>query len=110
MQHDDKKLRVTIGLPVYNGETYLEETLDSILNQTYTEFELIISDNGSSDGTRLICEEYAAKDDRIKYYRSVKNLGAAPNYNRAFELSSGEYFKWADYDDPLAPEFLSKCV
>ncbi|GIK40320.1 MAG: glycosyl transferase [Chloroflexota bacterium] len=104
------KPRVSIGLPVYNGEFHLKETLDSILCQTFSDFELIISDNGSTDRTQQICEDYMAKDTRIKYYRSVKNLGIAPNYNRVFELSSGEYFKWADYDDLLAPDFLAKCV
>ncbi|HRQ40414.1 MAG TPA: glycosyltransferase family A protein [Chloroflexota bacterium] len=104
------KPRVSIGLPVFNGERYLSDTLDSILNQTFTDFELVIADNGSTDGTRQICEAYAAKDKRIKYHRSSTNLGIAPNYNRAFELSSGEYFKWADYDDLIAPDFISKCL
>jgi glycosyltransferase involved in cell wall biosynthesis len=104
------KPRVSIGLPVFNGELYLEETLDSILNQTFSDFELIISDNASTDSTQQICERYAVKDGRIKYYRNIRNLGVAPNYNRVFELSSGEYFKWADHDDPLAPDFISKCV
>lgn len=106
----DKPRRVSIGLPVYNGEKYLQETLGSILCQTFSDFELIISDNGSTDQTQQICEECAARDARIKYYRHPRNLGIAPNYNRVFELSSGEYFKWADYDDLLAPDFISKCV
>lgn len=101
---------VSIGIPVYNGERYLEQTIDSILAQTYSNFELIISDNGSIDRTQEICEKYVSKDKRIKYHRNEKNLGAAPNYNLVFELSSGKYFKWADYDDLLAPEFISKCV
>jgi len=101
---------VSIGIPVYNGERYLEQTIDSILSQTYSNFELIISDNGSTDRTQVICEKYGSQDGRIKYHRNEKNLGAAPNYNIVFELSSGEYFKWADYDDLLAPDFISKCV
>jgi glycosyltransferase involved in cell wall biosynthesis len=104
------KPRVSLGLPVYNGEKYLEKTLDSILAQTYQDFELVISDNGSTDRTQAICERYAAMDPRVKYHRNPKNIGIAPNFNRAFELSSGEYFKWADYDDILAPEFVEKCV
>ena len=101
---------VSIGIPVYNGERYLEQTIDLILSQTYSNFELIISDNGSVDRTQAICEKYGSKDKRIKYHRNEKNLGAAPNYNLVFELSSGEYFKWADYDDPLAPDFILRCV
>jgi glycosyltransferase involved in cell wall biosynthesis len=104
------KPRVSLGLPVYNGEKYLEKTMDSILAQTYQDFELVISDNGSNDRTQQICENYARKDKRVKYHRNAKNIGIAPNFNKAFELASGEYFKWADYDDILAPEFVAKCV
>lgn len=102
--------RVSIGLPVYNGGPYLRETLESILAQTFTDFELIISDNASTDQTEKICREYATKDKRIRYFRNQTNLGAAANYNRAFELSRGEYFKWAAADDVCAPEFLARCV
>ena len=102
--------RVSVGIPVYNGERYLEVAIVSVLNQTYQDFELIISDNASSDHTREICMEYAKQDPRIRYYRNDKNLGAAPNYNRVFQLSDAEYFKWADYDDLIAPDFLSKCI
>lgn len=101
---------VTIGLPVYNGQRYLEQAIDSILNQTYDNFELIISDNASVDGTFEICETLARKDERIRLFRNDRNLGAAPNYNRVYHLASGKYFKWACYDDLLAPEFLAKCV
>ncbi len=104
------KPRVSIGLPVYNGEKYLEEALDSILAQTYKDFELIISDNASDDHTREICLEYAKKDQRIRYHRNEKNLGAAPNHNLVFKLARGEYFKWFGYDDKISPDFLSKCV
>jgi glycosyltransferase involved in cell wall biosynthesis len=106
---DDKPL-VTIGLPVFNGENYLEGALDSILAQTHSDFELIISDNASTDRTEEICRAYAAKDERIRYFRNETNLGAVKNFNRAFELSSGEYFKWAAHDDLIAPDFLIKCV
>jgi glycosyltransferase involved in cell wall biosynthesis len=102
--------RVSIGMPVYNGERYLAETVDSLLAQTFKDFELIISDNGSTDRTEEICRSYAARDRRIRYHRSETNRGAAWNHNRVFQLSSGEYFKWASYDDPCAPEFLEKCV
>ena len=102
--------RVSIGLPVYNGENYLADTLDSILAQTFRDFELIVSDNASTDATEAICRKYAARDPRIRYVRSSENLGAAKNYNRAFQLAKGEYFKWNGHDDPLAPTFLERCV
>ncbi|KXK25428.1 MAG: glycosyltransferase [Candidatus Brocadia sinica] len=104
------KTRVSIGLPVFNGEMHLEEAIDSILSQTYSDFELIISDNASTDKTQEICKAYEARDRRICYYRNEKNLGAARNFNRVFELSSGEYFKWAAHDDLLTPDFLLRCV
>lgn len=102
--------RVSVGLPVRDGERFLVETLDSLLAQTFTEFELIISDNGSTDATRGICEARAAADRRVRYYRNDRNLGARWNFNRVFELSTGEYFKWAAYDDLLAPSYLERCV
>lgn len=101
---------VSIGLPVYNGDNFLQEALDSILAQTYEDFELIISNNASTDSTEEICREYAAKDQRIRYYCNEKNLGAARNYNLVFELSQGEYFKWIAHDDLYAPESLERCV
>ena len=106
----DKKAHVSIGLPVFNGDKYLEEALDSILSQTYPDFELIISDNASTDRTQEICRAYAMKDQRIRYYRNASNLGAAQNFNRVFELSSGEYFKWASHDDLCASEYLERCA
>mgnify|MGYP001066964312 CR=1 FL=1 len=105
-----EKPRVSIGLPVFNGEKYLEEALDSILAQTYQDFELIISDNASTDHTQQICLDYVTKDSRIRYYRNKQNLGAPRNFNKVFKLSSGEYFKWAAYDDLIAPEYIHKCV
>ena len=102
--------RISVGLPVYNGDNYLSGTIDSILAQTFTDFELTISDNASTDGTEEICRYYAARDHRIRYVRSPTNLGAAKNYNRVFELSRGEYFKLNGHDDPLSPRFLQCCV
>ncbi|MDJ0674899.1 MAG: glycosyltransferase [Calothrix sp. MO_167.B42] len=101
---------LSIGMPVYNGANFIREALDSILSQTFENFELIISDNASTDATEKICREYVARDSRIHYYRSEQNLGAAWNFNRVFELSSGKYFKWAAHDDVLAPNFLLRCV
>lgn len=97
-------------MPVYNGELFLKESLDSILAQTFRDFELIVSDNGSTDRTQEICKAYAAKDQRIRYYRNEQNLGAAWNQSRVAELSRGEYFKWAHHDDVCALELLEKCV
>ena len=104
------KPTVSIGLPVFNGENYLEEALNSILAQSYRDFELIISDNASTDRTQQICRAYAAKDNRIRYYRNKINVGASKNFNRVFELSTGKYFRWASHDDILAPDLLSECV
>ena len=102
--------RVGIGIPVYNGENFLAQCLDSLLSQTFTDFEIVISDNASSDGTRKICEQYAAKDPRVHYYLNDKNLGPGPNYNKVVHLSRGEYFKWTAHDDLHAPEYLEKCI
>jgi glycosyltransferase involved in cell wall biosynthesis len=102
--------RLSIGLPVYNGENYVAEALDTLLAQTYPDFELIISDNASTDGTREICEKYAAKDDRIRYLRQPRNIGAAPNHNFLVQAARGELFKWAAHDDLFAPGLLAACV
>lgn len=107
---NSRKPRVSIGLPVYNGERYLEACLDSLLAQTYTDFELIISDNASTDGTENICRAYVAKDQRVRYYRNATNVGVGRNFNRVFELSTGEYFKWASADDLCKPEHLKRCL
>ncbi|NET55748.1 MAG: glycosyltransferase family 2 protein [Symploca sp. SIO2E6] len=104
------KIYLSIGLPVYNGEQFLEESLNSLLAQTLEDFELIISDNGSTDRTEEICRTYAAQEQRIRYHRSEQNHGAAWNYNRCFELSVGKYFKWACHDDLCAPEYVERCI
>jgi glycosyltransferase involved in cell wall biosynthesis len=101
---------LSVGLFVYNGERFLEETLDSILNQTFADFELIISDNASTDRTGEISQAYARRDGRIRYYRGEKNMGAGWNIRRVYELATGKYFKWAAADDILEPEFLRRCV
>jgi glycosyltransferase involved in cell wall biosynthesis len=110
--HDknDDPPRISIGLPVYNGEKYLEESLKSILAQTFTDFELIISDNASTDRTKEICRAFAAKDQRIRYIRNQTNIGGARNHNQTFRLSRGKYFRWAAHDDICEPELLAKCV
>ena len=101
---------VSVGLPVYNGERFLAEALESVLSQTFADLELVISDNASTDRTEEICRSYAGHDTRIRYYRNDVNLGALPNFNRVFELSRGKYFKWAAHDDVLRPELLRRCV
>ncbi len=105
-----KSPRVSIGMPVYNGENYIEQALDSLLEQRMKDFELIISNNGSTDRTDEICRKYAADDRRICYYQNELNRGAAWNFNRVYRLSKGEYFMWAAHDDLWSPEFLEKCV
>lgn len=102
--------RVTIGLPVYNGSKYLAGALDSILSQTFRDFELVISDNASTDSTRDICLAYAARDGRIQYVRQERNIGAGPNHNYCARRAAGEYFRWASHDDLMEPEYLAKCV
>lgn len=101
---------VSIGLPVYNGERFIRTALDSLLGQTYAQLELIICDNASTDQTAAICQEYLAKDQRVRYYRNPTNLGAVKNFNRAFELSTGTYFMWAADHDLREPTFVERCV
>ena len=102
--------RISIGLPVYNGERYLEAGIRSILSQTFTDFELIISDNASTDRTEQICRTFAAGDPRVRYFRSDRNHGLAWNWNRVFALSSGEFFRWSAHDDLTDPRFLAAAV
>jgi glycosyltransferase involved in cell wall biosynthesis len=106
--HDTPTL--SIGLPVYNGEEFLGESLDALLAQTYRDFELIISDNASTDQTAEICRAYAARDPRISYVRQPVNIGAAPNHNALVLLARGRYFKWASHDDLYAPTLLERCI
>jgi glycosyltransferase involved in cell wall biosynthesis len=102
--------RLSIGLPVYNGERYLAESLDALLGQSYEDFELIISDNASTDGTADICRRYGKQDSRIRYVRQPRNIGCAPNHNYVVEQARGELFKWASYDDLYARDLLRRCV
>jgi glycosyltransferase involved in cell wall biosynthesis len=106
----DHTPRVSIGLPVYNGEKYLASAFDSLLAQTFVDFELIISDNASTDHTTEICREYAASDSRIRYYREEVNQGAPWNFNRVFQYARGEFFKWQAADDVVAPTLLERSV
>lgn len=102
--------RVSIGMPVYNGEKYIREALDSLLAQTFPDFELIISDNASIDGTEAICLEYAQKDSRIRYVRHQENRGACTNFQFVLNEAKGEFFMWTAHDDQWHPDFLMTCV
>jgi glycosyltransferase involved in cell wall biosynthesis len=101
---------VTVGMPVHQGERFVDEAIRSIRAQTFTDLELVISDNGSTDGTQSICRAHAAEDPRVVYHRSEVNRGAAWNYSRLVGLARGRYFKWASHDDLLRPEYLERCV
>lgn len=104
------KPRVTIGLAVRNGARFLAESVDSLLAQSYGDFELIISDNASSDQTEAICRQYAAMDERIRYYRSPEDVGLSRNFNSLFTRAQGEYFKWAAADDRHETNWLARCL
>ena len=97
-------------MPVYNGAKFIREALDSLLAQTFTDFELIISDNASTDGTESICREYADKDKRVRYVRQAQNLGAAANFKFVLDDAVGEYFMWAAADDVWLPTFVMVCA
>ena len=102
--------RLSIGLPVYNGERLLPAAIDALLGQSYTDFELIISDNASTDRTAEICRSYAEQDSRVRYIRQRANIGMVPNHNFLVGVARGEFFKWASYDDLYARDFLQRCV
>jgi glycosyltransferase involved in cell wall biosynthesis len=104
------KPRVSIGIPVYNGEKYLRQAIESILSQTYTDLELIVSDNASTDATAAIVLEYAARDPRVRYSRNRINVGAAKNYKVCLELATGEYFRWMAADDYIGPTLIEREV
>src|SRR5262245_47240509 len=101
---------VSVGVPVYNGERYLPAALDAALGQPYDDFELIVCDNASTDQTASICRAYAARDSRIRYFRTDVNIGPNPNFNRTLQLARAPLFKWAAHDDLVAPDHLRACV
>jgi glycosyltransferase involved in cell wall biosynthesis len=102
--HDAPK--VSIGMPVYNGAPFIREALESLINQTYTNFELIISDNASTDQTGIICQEYAGRDSRIRYVLQNENLGAISNFQFVLDEAAGKYFMWAAADDCWSQDWL----
>jgi glycosyltransferase involved in cell wall biosynthesis len=102
--------RLTIGLPVYNGENYLAEAIEALLGQTYENFELIIADNASTDGTTDICQHYVQQDSRVRHLRHPENIGLARNHNCLVAEARGELFKWAAHDDLYGKDLLRLCV
>lgn len=100
----------SIGVPVYNGERYLRDALTSLTEQTYTDFEVIVCDNASTDATEEIAREYVEDDPRFRYVRNPQNLGLVRNYRRALHLARGRYFKWHSSDDTLSPGYLAAMV
>src|SRR5688500_18206971 len=102
--------RVSIGMPVRNGQKYIREAIDSILAQTFTDWELIVCDNASTDATEQIVRDFAAGGPRSRYHRNPAVLGPAANHNLGVELSRGEYFRWHAHDDMIAPRYLDECV
>jgi tetratricopeptide (TPR) repeat protein len=101
---------VGIGMPVYNGEDFIREALDSLLAQDHRDFELIISDNGSHDATQGICREYQSQDTRIRYIRHPENHGAPWNFEFVAREARGDYFMWAAHDDLWDPSYIRKCL
>ena len=107
---NDEKPKVSIGLPVYNGGQFIRKRLKSLLSQTFTDFELIISDNASTDYTSEICKEFEKNDKRIRYIRQEKNMGISWNFNFVLKEAKYDYFVWADAEDLWHPEFLQKNI
>lgn len=102
--------KVTIAIPVYNGELFIEQAIESVLNQSFDDWELIICDNASTDSTTSICEGFVKSESRIRYFRNDKNIGAAMNFNRTVELARGSYFRWLASDSSLDSKFIEECV
>ena len=106
----DENPRVTVGLPVFNGQEHIRAAIDSILAQTFTDFELVVCDNASTDATADIVADYASRDSRVRHHRNASNIGLIANFNLSFNLSRSTYFKWAAVDDLCAPSLLENCV
>jgi len=102
--------KISIGIPVYNGEKFIRKCIESVLQQTNRNFELIISDNASTDSTPDICKEFLNKDDRITFVTQNKNMGQNWNFNFLLEKANGEYFVWVSVDTTLLPEFIEKTI
>ncbi len=101
---------VSVGMPVFNGGRYTERAIESLLAQSLGDFELIISDNASTDDTRALCERYARLDARVRYLRQPENIGAPRNYNVVVHEARGTFFKWSSASDEVAADCLAKCM
>src|SRR5690606_20876348 len=104
------RAKICVGMPCYNSERWISAAIESLLAQSHGDFELIVCDNASTDGTWDLVQHYATNDARVKPHRNPENLGASANYNRVFELSSAPYFKWASSNDWCAPAMLASCL
>jgi Glycosyl transferase family 2 len=102
--------RLSIGLPVYNGERFLPQALECLLAQTFGDYEIVIGDNASTDRTQEICQDYVRRDRRLRYVRHEHNLGAVANFNRVFHLSTAPLFKWTAHDDLHRETYLETCI
>jgi glycosyltransferase involved in cell wall biosynthesis len=102
--------RLSIGLPVYNGQNFIAESIEALLGQSFDDFELIISDNASTDATAEICRQYEVQDSRVRYVRQPRNIGLSPNHNFTLNVARGELFKWASHDDLYARDLLKLCI
>lgn len=102
--------RVTVAFTVYNVERYLPQAFEAVLAQDYTDFEIVVCDNQSTDTTWEICQRYAEKDDRLRIYRNEFNLGYSGNVRRVVSLARGELFRLTAHDDLIAPTLLRRCV
>ena len=107
---NEGKPMVSVAMPVFNGEPYIEESIRCVLNQTYDNLELVISDNASTDNTEQICRDFKEKDDRVVYIRNTTNIGAAKNYNQAFWHTTGPYFRWHNADDLCSSRLVEVCL
>ena len=105
-----KKPAVSIGMPVFNGEAFIEQALGSLVAQTFREFEVIVSDNASDDKTVEICQAFSDEYDFIKVFRNDKNRGVSWNFNNTFNLSCGKYFMWLSHDDVLHERYIERCI
>lgn len=102
--------KVTVGMPAYNGEKFIADAIQCVLDQSYKDLVLLISDNASTDATEDICRDLAGRDERIVYVRHEKNLGATANYNFLAQQASSEYFKWHSCNDLLSRDMIERCV
>jgi len=102
--------KVSVGMPVYNGEEFIGDAIKSILGQSFRDIELIICDNASDDATGEICRKIAASDNRVRYHANSSNIGVTDNYNKTLEYARGEYIKWASCNDYCANDLIERCV